>query len=224
MALKGNAFVAIWHDFDPEFEAEYEQWHTVEHMPERLGVPGFVFGRRYVNRSLDLYRYFTLYQGEELTSFNSPAYLERLNNPTPWSLKIHPHFRNFIRSAAEVTQSHGVGYAKNLTTIRISTDNQDGLNHYLAANLAALSERYGISGVHLGLSRAEVTNVETEETKLRGTELPYVFDALLMIEGFESEFVIEAAAEAARIVNESALGTVVDVLDYELGYALESQS
>ena len=41
MTLKGTGFLALWNDFDPEREAEYECWHTFEHVPERVGIPGF---------------------------------------------------------------------------------------------------------------------------------------------------------------------------------------
>ena len=223
MALRGTAFNAIWHDFDSDWEAEYEQWHTIEHMPERLGIPGFLFGRRYVNRSLALYRWFTLYQAEDTTVFTSDAYLERLNNPTEWSLKIHPHFQNFLRCASEVSQSTGVGYPQYLSTIRIATDDQQAVDGFLAQHRTALSERYGISGVHVGLARPEATNVETAETKLRGVELPWVYDVLLMIEGIHEESVQEATNYAEQLVAESNLGRVEDALVYELAYALDAQ-
>lgn len=223
MALLGKAFNAIWHDFDADWEAEYEQWHTIEHMPERLSIPGFLFGRRYVNRSLDLYRWLTLYQTADTSVFTSEAYLERLNNPTEWSLKIHPHFQNFLRCAAEVSHSVGVGYAKNLATIRIKTDDQQAMDVELAKHIGVLSERASISGVHIGLARPEATNVETAETKLRGVELPWVYDVILIIEGIEEEPVRLATDVATQLVTDSGIGSVVDALVYELAYALDSQ-
>ena len=42
MALKGRAFMAVWHDIAPAGEAECNTWHTREHVPEHLGVPGFL--------------------------------------------------------------------------------------------------------------------------------------------------------------------------------------
>ena len=47
MALAGRAFLAMWHDIAEAGDAEYNAWHTRQHMPERLGVPGFRVGRRY---------------------------------------------------------------------------------------------------------------------------------------------------------------------------------
>jgi hypothetical protein len=40
MTLQGTAFLAIWHDIAAEGEPEYNLWHTREHMPERVGIPG----------------------------------------------------------------------------------------------------------------------------------------------------------------------------------------
>ena len=48
MALRGSAFLALWNDFDPARDAEYNCWHTFEHVPERVGIEGILAGRRYV--------------------------------------------------------------------------------------------------------------------------------------------------------------------------------
>ena len=52
MALTGSAFLAIWHDIDPPSWTEYMEWHTREHMPERLSIPGFTVGKRLINISV----------------------------------------------------------------------------------------------------------------------------------------------------------------------------
>src|SRR5215208_2640650 len=79
MTLQGTAFLAMWHDIAAAAEPEYNLWHTREHMPERLGIPGFEVGRRYVDWNLDTFRYFTLYEGRSLDVFRSAPYLARLN-------------------------------------------------------------------------------------------------------------------------------------------------
>ncbi|HSA82129.1 MAG TPA: hypothetical protein VLE23_15035, partial [Geminicoccaceae bacterium] len=95
MALIGNALLAIWHDIEPASRDEYMEWHTREHMPERLSIPGFTVGKRLINHDLGRHRYGTIYGGKDLEVFRSPAYLERLNNPTDWSLRVQPAFRKF---------------------------------------------------------------------------------------------------------------------------------
>jgi hypothetical protein len=45
--LGKGAFVA-WHDIAAGREADYDRWHSQEHMLERVGIDGFRRGRRYV--------------------------------------------------------------------------------------------------------------------------------------------------------------------------------
>jgi len=42
------AAVTIWCDVAPEVKDEYDDWHVHEHMPERLAIPGFQRGSRWV--------------------------------------------------------------------------------------------------------------------------------------------------------------------------------
>ena len=46
MALKGQAFLALWNDVARGREPEYDQWHTLEPVPERVALPGFHGARR----------------------------------------------------------------------------------------------------------------------------------------------------------------------------------
>ena len=39
--------LTLWNDFAIGHEGEYEAWYQDEHLNERLGVPGFMRGRRY---------------------------------------------------------------------------------------------------------------------------------------------------------------------------------
>ena len=48
MSLAGMGIVALWHDLVPDAKEEFYEWHSRERMPERVGIPGFRRGRRYV--------------------------------------------------------------------------------------------------------------------------------------------------------------------------------
>jgi hypothetical protein len=93
--------LAIWNDCDRTREAEYEDWYRNEHLPERVGVPGFRFGRRYEAVGGTSPRFFTYYEVDTPAVLVSPAYLERSNHPTPWTRKIMGEqiFRNASRTA-----------------------------------------------------------------------------------------------------------------------------
>ena len=76
--------LALWNDCAEEGMADYERWYMAQHLPERDGVTGFRFGRRYVRVEGDR-RYFTYYELDRPEVLWSDEYLERLGNPTDWT-------------------------------------------------------------------------------------------------------------------------------------------
>jgi hypothetical protein len=185
MALKGRAFLAIWHDITSAGEAEYNVWHTRQHMPERLGVPGFRVGRRYVDRSRDAQRYFTLYEGATLETFSSDGYRARLNSPTAWSTRNQPNFLNFARSACVLSATLGRGIGGALATIRLTLSGGGAADFEAAAEKLAgrIFVLDGITGVHLGVAAPATTRIRTREAELRHQTGEDVFDAVVMVEG-----------------------------------------
>ena len=47
MPLLGKAALAMWWDMAREVRSDFEDWHSHEHLPERLGIPGFRRGSRW---------------------------------------------------------------------------------------------------------------------------------------------------------------------------------
>lgn len=214
----------VWHDIREADEPEYHRWHTREHMPERLGVPGFLRGRRGVDWSLARHRYLTLYEGEQLDVFGSAAYLQRLNNPTPWTNRMQPAFYNFIRSGCAVVSTTGRGVGGAMITLRISFDGASEAK--LVADTAAITEQImaldGVSSVDIGSARPEITGAKTRETELRGTTSDGLFDAVLLVDGIGRR-----ELEAARPAVLDILQTLgwsskpEDVAVYDMAYMLE---
>ena len=68
MGLAGSGAVAIWHDIAPEGRAEFYALHGREHMPERVGIPGFLRGRRYI-AAHGIPEFFNLYETASPTMF-----------------------------------------------------------------------------------------------------------------------------------------------------------
>lgn len=143
----------MWWDVAPEMRAEWEQWHSHEHMPERLAIPGFLRGTRYIALSGDP-SYFVLYEADRLDTLTSGAYIERLNNPTPWSRKMMPHHRNMVRALCVVREGWGGGVPHVLGTMRS------------AARLSVPGRRKGLTSAHL-LEAQPLPGVTTEQ-KIRG--------------------------------------------------------
>lgn len=120
MSLRGSAFLALWNDFDPQRDDEYNCWHTFEHVPERVGIEGIRSGRRYVAMERTDHRYFTLYDLASLAALDGPQYVDVVDRPTTWSASMRPSFRNFLRRPCRRLASVGIGMAASLATFRFS--------------------------------------------------------------------------------------------------------
>ena len=92
--------------FEPQHQQAYRQWHNAEHIPERVGIPGFLLGRRYLATD-DATRFLMCYDtlGEQVLV--SDAYLHALNHPTPWTRQALTWFRNPDRNVYTLLSSRG---------------------------------------------------------------------------------------------------------------------
>lgn len=168
MALLGGSALSMWWDMAPDMRAEFEHWHSHEHFPERLALPGFLRASRW--SAVDGGEgFFILYELEAHAALSSPEYLARLNAPTPWSTRLMPHHRNMVRAQTRVLHSHGAAVARNAMTLRLSP--RDGQAQHLQAALAALIQdlplRAGFAGAHLLRTDAPAIAPTTEQ-KIRG--------------------------------------------------------
>jgi hypothetical protein len=169
MPLLGRGVLAIWHTITPDGESEYWRWHDRQHIPERVGVPGFLRGRRY--RSLERSRdYLDFYEVEDAETLRSALYLARLNDPTPWTRRMVPHFRDTLRVGYRVVASSGRGQGGVLLTLRLGPAGpMAGRPAALAEpGLGAVLDVTGVVAVHVLEATPEVTSATTEEKRLRG--------------------------------------------------------
>jgi hypothetical protein len=187
--MLGKAAVAMWWDVAPDVRAEWEDWHSSEHMPERLAIPGFLRGTRWVALSGEP-SYFVLYEVAQLATITEGAYLERLNNPTPWSRKMMPHHRNMVRSLCVLRAGWGGGLPQALATVRFSPR---------ADALPKLPQRKDLTGAHLLESQPMAGAPQTAEQKIRGGDR--TADWILLIGGYDVE------AVAKNLVPEGIVGS-----------------
>ncbi len=181
---EGQAVLAIWNDADPAGKDDFNQWYTREHIPERVGVPGFLRGRRYVAVDADL-EFCAFYDTESLDVLTSPVYLERLDNPTEWTRRVMPSFRNMNRSACVVTRTLGLGEGGAVATLRFGPrpGREDSLRTWLEeVAMPALLEQPGIVAAHLLEADPASSRPPTRERELRGGE-DHVADWVLVVEG-----------------------------------------
>ena len=99
--------LAVWNDCAPEGYDHFERWYIREHLQERVGVPGFRFGRRYEAVSGGDRRFFAFYEVESPDVLSSRAYVERLEAPTPWTLEAMKSFRNMVRTVCDLRAAAG---------------------------------------------------------------------------------------------------------------------
>jgi hypothetical protein len=191
MNLAGRGIVAIWHDIAAEGQPEFYEWHNREHMPERMGIPGFRRGRRYI-AVYGIPQFFCFYEGDDLGAVAGPAYLDRLNNPSEWTRKMMPHFRNMSRSVCNLRYSEGPGEGGFIATLRFSTSKKNE-NELTKGVLPEIGRLPGVVGVHYCVADGAASNIPTiEKTFRKATDMcpPYT----VMIEGSSARFVQAAVA------------------------------
>ncbi len=101
MTITPPGILAIFNNVTPGREAEFEEWFQHEHLQERLGVPGFLLGRRHEAVQGEP-RYFNFYVTRSVESLSSPEYRNRLNDPTPLTRTVMSEiFKDMIRTVCE---------------------------------------------------------------------------------------------------------------------------
>jgi hypothetical protein len=172
--LLGEAALALWGGIEPSREAEFNDWYTHEHLPERIAIPGFLRARRYVESLRDGrlagWRYFTLYEVEAVAVLQSRAYLSALDNPTPRTLAALPLFRGMSRMGCAVTHTAARGMGGDLFVAELGprAGEAERLRAWLATVLAprvmALS---GALATHLCENDAAATQAGVDVASYR---------------------------------------------------------
>lgn len=187
VALLGTGAVAIWHDIAPEGREAFYDWHGREHMPERVGIPGFRRGRRYVAIDADL-EFFNLYEADAMDVLTGSDYRERLENPTPWTVETVKHFRRVNRSICTVARSRSIGASGLIATWRYDVpDDRAGEEKVWENLLLPLSAVHGIAGVHVLVADRAASAVDTAERQARGGESNIVPSRAVLVEGWGDE-------------------------------------
>lgn len=194
--------LAVFNDCDRTREAEYEDWYRNEHLPERVGVPGFRSGRRYEAVGGASPRFFTYYEVDAPEVLVSAAYLERSNNPTSWTSKIMGEkiFRNINRTACRQVRTFGRLHGGYVLAVRwtdadafaaIVADLEKLAGELLQAGLAVRTETW--QAVAAG------TGTQSIEQGLRGGEDRSIAGAFIVEATRDREL-----AEIARLVEPAA--------------------
>ena len=226
MPLLGKGVAAIWHNVAPDVQDDYNHWHCYEHVPERVGIDGFLRGRRYIAIEGEP-EFFHFYETETVATLTSTAYLERLNNPTPWTRRVGPSLENNNRTLSKVISSHGKGVGAAILTIRIgAADNREEEFFSWISNeiFPELVSRPGIVAAHLIKGDHSASKKQTEEKAMRGKP-DEIADWIIFIEAIEvaplNLLWHDGLMSEASLIERGA--RAADIGTYKLHFALSSE-
>lgn len=191
-ASAATGLLVIWTGVQADAEADFNDWYDKEHLAERVGVPGFLNGRRYLART-GFPRYLAWYETETPDVLGSAAYGVRQANPTSWTQRIMPSFRDVTRVTATRLAKTGAGLGETALTLRIrpAAGRETALAAALVAATGALTGRPGVVAAQSFRPSAADAAAGTTEARLRAAhEAPPAWGLIL-------EAISADAAEAA---------------------------
>lgn len=194
--------MVLYYDVAADAIDAHDDWHTHEHFPERLSIPGFLRASRWTATDGSP-RYLVLYEVSDVAVLSGASYLERLNNPTPWTTKMMANFCGMARGFFRIVANSGAGLGSSLLSIRYApAPGREGeLRDWLETQvLPGISGRPGIVGASMLEPAAKPPMTKEQAIRGRDADLPRVLlltgygtDALARVAGAEL-----SAAQFAR--------------------------
>lgn len=198
MALRGQAGLCSWNNVAPTARPNFLAWHSREHMPERLSLPGFLRARRY--QAVDAQRdYFICYEVDSHAALTSPTYLARLNAPTPWTRRSVLDMRDSIRAVCVVADTWGAADGERIATLRCPA----GALEFPAVRQALrelVGNDPGLCAGHLLRADAPASSIATVE---RGTRPVTIPTGVVLVEGQSVPALRVAAARLEALLGEA---------------------
>lgn len=186
---QGLLFVAS--DIDAADEADFNRWYDQEHVEERVRIPGFLSGARYVSLAGGR-KYLGLYRTRSLDVFSSAGYRAAFERQTPWSIAQLDRMRQPIRRVCAVHAVTGFGSGSHVAVLPLATgEAAEGLTARARDAGRQLAEQPGFVQSYLLIPDTTLsTPLPRESVENR------VLQPMLIIEA--------SSAEAARIARDTA--------------------
>lgn len=206
-----TGILLVLNDIAAATEDEFNRWYQQQHIPERLGVPGFRTARRY--RALGSGpAYMAVYECDSIGVLGTQAYLERLAHPTEWTTKIMPSFRNMLRSACRQTWTQGTGIGGGAVIVQCKPlqGAQEAARRWVKQDLAqGLVQAAGTVRMSLWEADAAATGGPSPEMALRGgadRSADWVLfletiDAAQTAQALQAQLSAPAAAQAGLVID-----------------------
>jgi hypothetical protein len=212
MTMPGTAILALWNDCNPTRE-DYSLWHTREHVPQRLSMPGFIRAYRYCDGDGSLPKYFTVYALVNLDPLETEDYRHLLANPTRWSASMRPDIERYLRLPCSVRVSSGVGIGGFALVYLVKLAGHDAIE---AGSFARLTELPAITAVRYAAVDRDSPAIPFTIAKEQ-REAP---DGVLIIEGYDVEMLRAARSLIDTLLNRGI--TLSDATVYKLAYVMNS--
>ena len=192
--MKNKGFLLVLMQPPPTFEEEFNAWYDTEHIPERVAVPGFETGIRYV--CLDGFpRYLAMYDTENPEVFDTEGYLRvAFDRSSPWTKRVMSRVRIYRSAGRQV-------YPGNLVTRRAAR-----VTLLRFRDLPATAEPNIIGGMRENFEERP----ETLQVRAFAHDTGSAFDYL----GF-----VEARGPLAERLDFTRFGAAADALDLVNTYA-----
>lgn len=202
MALHGKGMLIVYTDIGPRHERDFNEWYNREHIDERVNLPGFHRGRRYVSVKGSP-KYLATYECDTVGDLATPGYLALLANQTAWTQATMKRFTSFKRMAVRIAidRMHGEGGA--LTTVRFVPDpaQRRRLLAWLEQTLEQAAKRPGMAGAAAAENDLEVANAPMQSGSMDRPRADQV-EWVVMLEGADAK---STAAAARALFKSSAL-------------------
>ncbi len=213
--LEGAGLLALWNGVDPARAAEYHLWHSREHVPERVAIPGMIRAYRYVDGSGPLPSCLTLYDLQTIDVLTSAPYRALLETPTDWSRSMRPSFRGFFRLACRPVArlGGGTGGAVLATSLSLPRALPPG-----GLDLRGVLAIPAVTGAQLSVVDPGIPAVPFT---IGGDQPDYPGGAVLVLDGYDRT-ALEAASGAVEswLAASPLAGADTAWTSYRLGYVV----
>lgn len=192
---KACAFLALWNSIShPALQLEYEAWHAFEHVPERVGLPGFLSAVRYHtgNEEADGERqtppaYFTCYWLASAEALNNAQYRQVFSAPTPWTARMRGELTDFFRMPCALSGSHGQSTGSRLATLHFRGTTPPA-NTRIDAELVAMVSSGALVCAHWG-SHVETDAIPIANKPITANPVGAGGDFVVMLQGMDNKTV-----------------------------------
>lgn len=209
MATSAHGLLAIWSTVQDEFETDYLHWLTREHVFERVGVPGFLAGCVYRRRHSAPSEYLIVYTLEDASVMSSAPYIERLDNPTPWTQRVMPHLQQFRRGGGTmITRAGKVGAFGACLAVARLDEIPPSLTQEALDDLAGIDR---VTQTWVMAVASDATSIATREKSMRKSA-EGTFKAVMAVEALDDAALNLAAYLANELTHENSRFDLYDLI------------